>query len=82
MMGLLGGDKKKAISLILSESQKPKEKEVSQGLEGDFSKAHELIAKDLIDGLKSDDPGKVSRSLKQFFQMCEREDEYSEPAGE
>lgn len=82
MMGLLGGDKKKMVQLILSESPRPQEKEVSQGLEGDFSKAHELIAKDFIDGIKSDDPGKVSRSLKQFIMMCEKEDEYSEPEGE
>ena len=77
MMGLLG-DKKKAVSAILSESMKPQEKEVSQGLEGDFSKAHDLIAKDLIEGIKSGDPGMVSRSLKHFVQMCEKEEEYSE----
>jgi hypothetical protein len=81
MMGLLG-DKKKIASLILSESPRPQEKEASQGIEGDFSKAHDQIAKDLIDGIKSGDPGKVSRSLKHFIQMCEKEEEYSEPAGE
>lgn len=79
-MGLLG-DKKKMASLILSEDFKPKEKEVPQGLEGDFSKAHESIAKDLIDGIKSGDPGMVSRSLKQFYQMCEKEEEYSDEEG-
>lgn len=80
-MGLLG-DKKNMVSLILKEHHRPEEKEVPQGLEGDFSKAHESIAKDLIEGIKSGDPGKVSRSLKQFMQMCGKEEEYSDEEGE
>lgn len=80
MMGLLGD--KKVISLILNEMHKPKEAEVPQGLEGDFSKAHDAIAKELIEGIKNGEPGKVSRSLKQFIQMCEKEEEYSDVEGE
>lgn len=81
MLGLLG-DQKKLVQLILSESPKPVEKEVPQGLEGDFSKAHDSIAKDLIEGIKSGDPRMVSRSLKQFVQLCEKEEEYSGEEGE
>lgn len=82
MMGLLGDNKSKIVQLILSEGHRPEEKSVPQGLEGDFSKAHDLIAKDLIEGIKSGDPGKVSRSLKSFIQMCEKEEEYSVEEGE
>lgn len=81
LMGLLG-DQKKMVQLILSESAGPKEKEVPQGLEGDFSKAHDSIAKDLIEGIKSGDPRMVSRSLKQFIVLCEKEEEYSVEEGE
>ena len=82
MLGLLG-DKKKMVSLILSEyPKKAEEKEVSQGLESDFSKAHDAIASELIEALKAGDPGKVSRSLKSFIKLCSKEEEYSEPEGE
>lgn len=77
MLGLLG-DKKKMVSLILSEKQKPKETEVPQGLEADFSQAHESLAKEFIEGIKNDDPGMVSRSLKQFIQLCVKEDDYTQ----
>jgi hypothetical protein len=79
---MLLGDNKKLVQLILSESHAPKEKEVPQGLEGDFSKAHESIAKELIEAIKSGDPRTVSRSLKTFMQMCEKEEEYSVEEGE
>lgn len=82
MMGMLG-DKKKMIQLILSESPaKAEEKEVPQGLEGDFSKAHDAMAKDLIEGFKAGDPGMVSRALKQFIKLCSKEEDYSEIEGE
>lgn len=78
MMGLLG-DKKRIVQLILSQTHEPvKEKEVPQGIEADFSKAHDALASDMIDGFKNGEPGKVSRSLKQFIQLCMKEDEYSE----
>lgn len=76
-MGLLG-DKKKMVSLILSERPKIEEKEVSQGLEGDFSQAHEATAKTIIEAIQAGDPGMVSRALKQFYQLCEKEEDYSE----
>ena len=77
------GDKKKMVQLILSESPgKPEEKEVSNGLEADFSKAHEALAKEVIDGIKSDDAMKVSKALKKFYMLCEKEEEYSELEGE
>lgn len=82
MLGMLG-DKKKIAQLILSE--KPKmatEKAVPQGIEADFSDAHEALAGDLVKGIQSGDPGMVSRSLKQFIQLCMREDEYSVEEGE
>lgn len=82
MMGLLGGDKRKIAQIILSESPKPDGKEVSQGIESDFSGAIESIAKDLIEGVKSGDPRMVSRSLKHFIQMCGKEEEYSVEEGE
>lgn len=75
-------DQKKMAQLILNEVHKPKEKEVPQGIEGDFSKAHESIAKELIDAIKSGDPRMVSRSLKMFFQVCDKEEEYSVEEGE
>lgn len=81
MMGLLG-DNKKLVQLILSESPKTIEKDVPQGLEGDFSKAHDSLAEELINGFKSGDPRMVSRSLKQFIQLCGREEEYSVEEGE
>lgn len=80
MMGLLG-DKKKIASVILSEvhaPKRPEEKNVPQGIEADFSAAHEALASDIISGIKDGDPGMVSRSLKQFFQLCEKEGDYTE----
>jgi hypothetical protein len=76
MMGLLG-DKKKAAQLILSEAPKKQEKDVPQGIEADFSQAHDAIAKDIIDAVQAGDPGMVSRALKQFVKLCSKEDEYS-----
>lgn len=80
MMGLLG-DKKKMVQLILSENHKPKEKEVPQGLEADFSQAHDSLAKEICDGVQAGDPGMVSRALKQFIKLCSKEDEYSVEEG-
>lgn len=77
MMGLLG-DKKKMASLILSEAPKNEEKKVPSGVEGDFSKACEQCASELIDGIKAGDPRMVSRALKHFVELSGREDEYSD----
>jgi hypothetical protein len=78
MLGLLG-DKKKIAQIILSEMpKKVEEKSVPQGIEADFSKAHDALSEDIIQGVKDGEPGKVSRSLKQFFQLCMKEGEYSE----
>lgn len=76
------GDKKKMVQLILSESPKAQEKEVPQGIESDFSKAHDSLANDIIEAIKEGEPGKVSRSLKQFIKLCGKEDEYSVEEGE
>jgi hypothetical protein len=82
MLGLLG-DKKKIAQIILSEMPKHiEEKEVPQGIEADFSKAHEELAKEMIDGFEQGEPGKVSRALKQFIKLCMKEDEYSVEEGE
>ena len=68
--------------MILSESPNAEVKQVPQGLEGDFSKAIDSLASDIIEAVKSGEPGKVSRSLKQFIKLCEREEEYSVEEGE
>lgn len=82
MMGLLG-DKKKMAQFIISEShKKPEEKNVPDGLEADFSKAHEAAMSDFMQAIKQDEPGKASLALKQFIKFCIKEDEYSEPEGE
>jgi len=82
MLGLLG-DKKKMAQIIISESHKqPEEKDVPQGLEADFSKAHEASISDFMQAIKQDEPGKASLALKQFIKLCSKEDEYSEPEGE
>ena len=82
MMGLLG-DKKKIAQLILSEMPKHmEEKEVPQGIEADFSKAHEALASEMVEAFKQGEPGKVSRALKQFIKLCVKEDEYSVEEGE
>lgn len=79
MMGLLG-DKKNIAAAIMSEMRMPEEKKVPEGLEADFSKACEKCASDVIEGVKAGDPRMVSRALRQFFAMSEREEEYSEPS--
>lgn len=82
MLGLLG-DKKKISQIILSEhAKKPEEKEVPQGIEADFSKAHDAFSGDIIKGIQSGDPGMVTRSLKGLIKLCLKEDEYSDPEGE
>lgn len=73
-------DKKKIAQMVLSESPKLIEKDVPQGVEGDFSVACEQCAKDLIDAVKAGEPRMVSRALRQFMAMAEREEEYSEPS--
>lgn len=82
MMGLLGNKNKRIAQVILSEMAAPQQKDVPQGLEADFGGACDQCSKELIDGIKAGDPGKVSRALKQFMAMSEREEEYSEPVGE
>jgi hypothetical protein len=78
MLGMMG-DKKKLISIILSEkAHKPKEEEVSSGLESDFSGGYESIASDVMSAVKSGDSKKLASSLKEFMQMCMSEDEYSD----
>lgn len=78
MLGLLG-DKKKIAQIILSEAPvKAEEKKVPQGIEADFSKAHDALAGDIVKGVQDGDPGMVSRSLKQFFKLCAKEGEYVE----
>lgn len=82
MMGMLG-DKKKLISIILSEKhQKPKEEKVSSGLESDFEGGYESIASDVMSAVKSGDAKKLASSMKEFIQMCMSEDEYSEDESE
>jgi predicted metal-dependent hydrolase len=77
MLGLLGN--KKIAQLILSEVPKMEvETEVPKGLESDFSKAHEALASEIISAVKGEDSLKLSRSLKQFVKLCEKEEEYSE----
>ncbi len=78
MLGLLGN--KKIAQLILSEVPKVEveEKEVSKGLEADFSKAHEALAGELMEALKSGDNASFARSLKRFIQLCDKEGDYSE----
>ena len=78
MLGMMG-DKKKLISIILSEkSPKPKEESVSNGLEADFSSGYEGLAGDIMSAVKSGDSKKLASSLKEFMQICMREDEYSD----
>lgn len=78
MLGLLGN--KKIAQLILSEVPKAavEEKSVPNGIEADFSKAHEALAGDMLDALKSEDKSKFSKALKQFIMLCDKEDDYSE----
>jgi hypothetical protein len=76
-------DQKKIAELILKERvKKPEEKEVPQGLEADFSKAHEAVAKDLMNAVKADDAKGVCRAMKSFYHLCEKESEYSVEVGE
>jgi hypothetical protein len=70
-------DKKKIVSIVLGES-KPEEKKVSKGLESDFSPAYEAAAKDMIQAIKEDDAKKFASVLKDFFMMCEKEEDYQE----
>lgn len=74
---LLLGAKKKIAQAILSEGpKKAKEKEVPNGLEADFSEALESLAGELCAAVQSGDPGMVSRSLKRFIHLCQKEGEY------
>lgn len=78
MLGLLG-DKKKIVQLVLSERPSHmEEKEVPQGLEGDFSLACEAIGKDIIEAIKSEDPRALAQGLKHLLKLSLKEDEYSE----
>jgi hypothetical protein len=80
---MLLGDRKKIAQLIISENhQAPKEKDVPQGLEADFSKAHESAMSEFMQALEQGEPGKASLALKQFIKFCIKEDEYSEPEEE
>lgn len=82
MMGLLG-DKKKMAQVIMSETHKePEEKNVPQGLEADFSKAHEASMGEFMQAMEAGDPGMGVRALKQLIKLCLKEDEYSEPEGD
>jgi hypothetical protein len=75
MLGLLG-DKKKIVQLILAESPKKLDKEVPQGMEGDFSPALEAYANDLIAAVKNEDPKMLVNALKELIVACEKEEEY------
>lgn len=81
MLGLLG-DKKNLVSLILSETQEPTQKDVPKGLESDFSKAHEALAGDMIEAFKEGNAEMASRCLKQFIKLYSKEDNYSVEEGE
>jgi hypothetical protein len=82
MMGLLGNRGKKISQVILSEMRAPEAKDVPSNLESDFSGACDQCSQEIIEGIQAGDPGKVSRALKRFMAMAEREEEYSEPVGE
>lgn len=75
-------DKKKIAQVILSERPKKIEKDVPQGIESDFSMGLDSLAGEIIEGLKNGEPRMVSQALKQFIQLCLKEEEYSEPEGE
>lgn len=67
-------DKKKVVSIVLGE--KPEQQEQSTGLDPEFSPAYEAAAKDLMDAVKSDDPKLAVKALKDFFKLCEKEEDY------
>lgn len=75
MMGMLGDNKRK-VAAILGE-YKPVEKEVGP-IEADFSAAKESMAGEIISALDSKDPKMLAKSLYQFMQMCDKEEDYSE----
>lgn len=78
MLGLLG-DKKKIVQLVLSERpRQTEEREVPQGLEGDFSLACEALGKDIIEAVKAEDATMLAKSIKHLMKLAMKEDEYSE----
>lgn len=77
MMGLLGDNKKKVAAILGDYKPVVKEKEIGP-VEGDFSLAKESLAGEIISALDEKDPKKLMKSLSQFMQMCDKEEDYSE----
>jgi hypothetical protein len=67
-------DKKKVVSIVLGE--KPEQKEQSTGLEPEFSPAYEAAAKDLMEAVKTDNTKLAAKALKEFFKLCDKEEDY------
>jgi len=78
MLGMLGDKNKKMITLILSQDHKPDEKMVPRGLESDFQMAMDEEAAQILRAIEDKDAKSLSHSLKEFFLMCDKEDEYND----
>ena len=76
MMGLLG-DKGKFASTVLGESSEPEEKEVSDGLEADFSSVYEHLAQGINAAIKSGDNKAMAQALRSMIMAVARESDYS-----
>lgn len=77
MLGMLG-DKKKIAQVILGERPMVKEKDVSKGLEADFSSAYGQMGMQIMKAFKEGEPEKLALAIKDLVMMAEREEEYSE----